>query len=318
MIEAQSATHAAIQKLLKEIEALPQDAQLAVHGVDLTIQLSNLEASNQQLRVQIQKGVKQLTEKDHVSAEVLIKAQEDEFLSLQLWAQALKHRIHSCIHEQWFESGRLERAYFWAMLGLLHNPICLYYWTPTYTVRGTDHKAHAQMADALKRQAPAIKKLVSWYNSICEQLKKLQSQSPRHRDKSIPKPLDVKMLFTLAEDENIWEDAGLGLDEEEHPPAWLADETTRDGIKAMHIHDRTVEDIICLKEQMKYLVMWLSEELALVRDVIARCKGKSDPCIDSPCSFVLPLLLLSGYFYKRSIFIIPTPVLAVACPCPGL
>jgi hypothetical protein len=45
-----------------------------------------ISQSNQQLGVRIQKGVKQLTEKDHVLAEMLIKAQEDEFLGMRLQA----------------------------------------------------------------------------------------------------------------------------------------------------------------------------------------------------------------------------------------
>lgn len=137
----------------------------------------------------------------------------------------------------------------------------------------TDHKAHAQTADALKRRAPAIKKLVKRYNTLCNELKQLQARSHQHKRKSIPKPLEVLALFTLAEDDNVWEDAGLDLDEDDHPPAWLADESTRSGIKAMHIHDRAVEDILRLKEQMKALVMWLKDEMSAIRKAISQCQG---------------------------------------------
>jgi hypothetical protein len=85
--------------------------------------------------------------------------------------------------------------------------------------------------------------------------------------------LEVSALFTLAEDDNVWEDAGLDLDEDDHPPAWLADESTRSGIKAMHIHDRAVEDILRLKEQMKALVMWLKDEMSAIRKAISQCQG---------------------------------------------
>jgi hypothetical protein len=138
-----------------------------------------------------------------------------------------------------------------------------------------DHKAHAQTADALKRRAPAIKKLVHRYNAICKQLQVLQLKSRQHRMKSTPKPLDVSELFALGDDDNIWEDTGLDLDEEESPPAWLADEKTRSGIKAMHIHDRALEDITRLKGQMKSLVVWLKDQLVAIQLAQSQSKGES-------------------------------------------
>ncbi|KAF9506035.1 hypothetical protein BS47DRAFT_1254742, partial [Hydnum rufescens UP504] len=239
MIEAQSTTQASIQKLLKDMAALPDNSESAEQRVDMTIQQSDLEASNQRLSARIAKAVKQLTEKDSASAAVLEKAKGDKFPALKLRIRALKHRIRARIRERRFESERLERAYFRATL---------------------DHKAHAQTADALKRRAPAIKRLVSQYNTLCGDLKKLQSRSPSHRDKTIPKPLEVSSIFGLGDADEVWEDAGLDLDEEEHPPAWLADEPTRNGIKAMHIHDRAIEDISYLKDQLQSLVAWLKGE----------------------------------------------------------
>ena len=109
---------------------------------------------------------------------------------------------------------------------------------------------------------------------LCDQLKHLQARSRQHKQKSIPKPLEVSTLFALAEDDDVWEDTGLDLDEEDHPPAWLADDSTRSGIKAMHIHDRAVEDILHLKEQMKALVMWLKDNMAAIRKATSQCEGK--------------------------------------------
>lgn len=108
---------------------------------------------------------------------------------------------------------------------------------------------------------------------LCDQLKRLQARSRQHKQKSIPKSLEASTLFALADDGNIWEDAGLDLDEEEDPPAWLADDSTRNGIKAMHIHDRAVEDISRLKEQMKALVMWLKDEMCAIRKAMSQCEG---------------------------------------------
>ena len=149
MIEAQSSTQSTIQKLLKEMATLPQNAESAERRVDLTIQQSDLEASNQHLSARIAKGVKQLTEKDSASAAILKKAQNDKFLSLRLRGRALKHRIRTRIHERRFESEWLERAYFRATLGRFG---ILYIWYHTNDSKpwSLDHKAHAQTADALK------------------------------------------------------------------------------------------------------------------------------------------------------------------------
>lgn len=117
MIESQSNTQLAIQKLLQEMADLPENGESAERRVDLTIQQSDLQASSERLACRIAKGIKQLTNKDHASAAVLSKAQHDKFLSLRLRARALKHRIRSRIRERRFESERLVRAYFRATLG---------------------------------------------------------------------------------------------------------------------------------------------------------------------------------------------------------
>jgi hypothetical protein len=116
MIEAQSNTQAAIQKLLEDMAALLDNSESAEQRVDMTIQQSDLEASNQQLSACITKAVKQLTEKDSASAAVLEKAKGDKFLALKLHIWALKHHIRACIRERRFESEWLERAYFRATL----------------------------------------------------------------------------------------------------------------------------------------------------------------------------------------------------------
>jgi len=121
MIESQSSTQSAIKNLLKEMASLGEDSQSAERRVDLSIQQSDLEASNQRLSVRIAKGVKQLMDKDHATARMLKKAQEDKFIGLCLRARALKHRIRSRIRERRFESERLERAYFRVTLGVFQK-----------------------------------------------------------------------------------------------------------------------------------------------------------------------------------------------------
>ncbi|KAF9514017.1 hypothetical protein BS47DRAFT_1282585, partial [Hydnum rufescens UP504] len=139
------------------------------------------------------------------------------FLGLRLQAQAVKHRLRSHIRERCFESERLERSYFRSTL---------------------DHKAHAQTAEALKRRMPGIRALAKRYNTLCAQLSDMKARSAIHKNAVIPKPVDINGLFDIGVDDAIWEDAGLDGDAEEAPPAWLADEGIREGIKAMLMYDQ--------------------------------------------------------------------------------
>ncbi|KAF9502863.1 hypothetical protein BS47DRAFT_1310594, partial [Hydnum rufescens UP504] len=82
------------------------------------------------------------------------------------------------------------------------------------------------------------------YNEICARLKDLKQQLTVHSLKQIPKELNIDRLFNVDLDESIGEDAGLDLDEGDVPPAWLADDATWEGIKAVQLFDRTGEEIL--------------------------------------------------------------------------
>ena len=138
-----------------------------------------------------------------------------------------------------------------------------------------DHKAHAQTADAIKRCSPGIKKLARRYNEICVHLGDMKRRSAVHSKKQIPKVLDIDRLFNIDLDESVWEDAGLDLDDGDMPPAWLADEATREGIKAVQLFDRASEELLRLQHEFSALVLWLSEELQAVQSAQFDCKGKS-------------------------------------------
>ncbi|KAF9511891.1 hypothetical protein BS47DRAFT_1283341, partial [Hydnum rufescens UP504] len=110
-------------------------------------------------------------------------------------------------------------------------------------VHSQDHKAHAQTAEAFKQQMPGIRALAKRYNTLCAQLSDMKAQSATHKNAVIPKPVDINDLFDIGVDDAIWEDAGLNGDAEEAPPAWLADEGIRDGIKAMLMYNCGKEEI---------------------------------------------------------------------------
>jgi len=66
----------------------------------------------------------------------------------------------------------------------------------------------------------------------------------------------------------------LDLDDGDTPPAWLTDEATREGIKAVHILDRAHEELLRLQHEFDALILWLSEELQAVECAQVHCKGK--------------------------------------------
>lgn len=106
------------KNLLKAITDLPVDNGPAAEvKFDLELQLQNQAGSQQRLADRIKRAVKQLTEKDKLSARALENARKDPFLSLHLRARAMKQRLRNRIRERRFESERLERSYFRATLG---------------------------------------------------------------------------------------------------------------------------------------------------------------------------------------------------------
>jgi hypothetical protein len=60
-------------------------------------------------------------------------------------------------------------------------------------------------------------------------------------------------------DDDIWQDVGLD-DEEDSVPAWLGDEDTRRGIKALLELDRCFEEEECLGRERCALQEWFIEE----------------------------------------------------------
>lgn len=102
----------------------------------------------------------------------------------------------------------------------------------------------------------------------------MKRRSTAYSKKQIPKELDIDRLFNLDLDESVWEDAGLDLDEGDAPPAWLADDATREGIKAVHMLDRASEELVRLQHEFRALALWLTEEFEAIGSAKVCCKGK--------------------------------------------
>ncbi|THV05927.1 hypothetical protein K435DRAFT_849380 [Dendrothele bispora CBS 962.96] len=84
------------------------------------------------------------------------------------------------------------------------------------------------------------------------------------RNAIAPAPIDVSELFKLDIADELWQDIGLNYDEidveQKPPPPWLADESVRQGIRAMLELDRCEEEEERLAVERRAMQSWLKEE----------------------------------------------------------
>ncbi|KAJ6574189.1 hypothetical protein B0H19DRAFT_935048 [Mycena capillaripes] len=77
-----------------------------------------------------------------------------------------------------------------------------------------------------------------------------------------PERIPSDSLYKLDVDDPIWQDVGLGDDEDTNrdPPPWLCDDDVRSGIRAMLQLERTEEEDVILKKERRSMRIWFIEE----------------------------------------------------------
>ncbi|KIJ05080.1 hypothetical protein PAXINDRAFT_21635 [Paxillus involutus ATCC 200175] len=140
-------------------------------------------------------------------------------------ALAVKTRIRDHLHQRKFELERIERAY-------------------RQTVGDQRLRSHAEAS--VKRREPTLLRLVTTYNGLCDKLMALIRQQKAVRGAVMPHYIPREGLFELNVDDDIWQDVGLTGDEAE-PPAWLADDKVRVGIRDLLEKDQCVEEEMRLR-----------------------------------------------------------------------
>ncbi|KAG1845352.1 hypothetical protein F4604DRAFT_1884323 [Suillus subluteus] len=155
----------------------------------------------------------------------LEKMKKDIYLTVHLNARAIKTRIRDRLRQQKFELERLERSY-------------------RATVNA-ERKLHANTQHSIKRREPGILKLITTYNAP-------PSAVPPH---IIP----CDGVFQLDVDDDIWQDVGLD-DDTLNPPAWLSDDTVRNGIRLQLEVDRCNEEEARLMWERAVIQEWMLAE----------------------------------------------------------
>jgi hypothetical protein len=112
---------------------------------------------------------------------------------------------------------------------------------------------------SIKRREPTIVKIVSTYNTLCDQLYALIRQRKAPVGAIAPLPISRDGVFQLDVDDEIWQDVGLE-DETVDPPRWLADERVRRGIRLLLDHDRCMEEEDRLKRERCVMQEWMIME----------------------------------------------------------
>ncbi|KAG1730468.1 hypothetical protein EDB19DRAFT_1897065 [Suillus lakei] len=205
----------------------------------------------------------------------LMTMKNNIFLTIRLNTHAVKTRIRDHLRQRKFELERLERS---------------------YQATVNEHQLRSNTQYSIKRQEPAILKLVSTYNGLCTQLQSLIRQRRAPPSAIPPHLIAHDGIFLLNVDDEIWQDIGLD-DEGMHLPAWLSDEATRSGIRLQLELNRCVEEETRLRRERSVMQEWMLAEWEAVQTALRdpandlvmpfhlKARAEELLCICIPCTW---------------------------------
>ncbi|KAI6142447.1 hypothetical protein BKA82DRAFT_4331470 [Pisolithus tinctorius] len=224
----------ALEKSVQNHQSHVDQLEMDLHNdcvndiIDFNLQLTAAQAS-------LSKATQALRQKKSalgVSAQTdLYLLRNNKWLQTQTNAQALKVRIRECLLQRKFEFEQLEQS--------SKNSI-------------NENNLQSHVKSSIKQQEPAISKLVTSYNTLCDEL-----MAPPGAIS--PFPIPPKGIFQLEVDSDIWQDVGLA-EGCANPPSWLADEAVRKGIRLMLEVDCCNEEERRLSREQSALQEWFSVE----------------------------------------------------------
>ncbi|KAG6822999.1 hypothetical protein H0H92_011799 [Tricholoma furcatifolium] len=165
-------------------------------------------------------------------------------------ALAVKQRLRDKLRSRKFELDRVERS---------------------FRKQVNDQKVNDHTEASVKRRDPSITKLAGIYNELQTQLEAMVAKGVAPPGALPPQKIPTKGLFALDVDDTIWQDVGLTDDMGSinvTPPAWLADDRVRDGIRAFLEHDRCIEEEERVRHECQSMRLWFMEEWSVVNRAI--------------------------------------------------
>ncbi|OAX32637.1 hypothetical protein K503DRAFT_794704 [Rhizopogon vinicolor AM-OR11-026] len=150
----------------------------------------------------------------------LQQLKKNAYLQVRMNAHALKARLRDRLQQQKFELEKLKRSY-------------------RNTVNELNLRSHTETS--IKQREPMILKIVSTYNTLCNQLCALIHQCKAPPGAIAPLYISRQGIFQLDVDNEIWQDVGLEGEVVDLPP-WLANDNVCQGIRLLLDHDRCVEE----------------------------------------------------------------------------
>ncbi|KIJ05254.1 hypothetical protein PAXINDRAFT_24067, partial [Paxillus involutus ATCC 200175] len=207
-----------------------------VHDVEsFEIEIADARSQHNNLLETLQRRREGLSVTGHAK---LVALRGNVFLQVHMNALAVKTQIRDRLRQRKFELERIEWAY-------------------RQTVGDQRLRSHAEAS--VKRREPTLLRLVTTYNGLCDKLMALIRQQKAVRDAVMPHYIPRKGLFELDVDDDIWQDVGLTGDEAE-PPAWLADDKARVGIRDLLEKDQCIEEEMRLRRECCNLQEWCQVE----------------------------------------------------------
>ncbi|THU92423.1 hypothetical protein K435DRAFT_672151, partial [Dendrothele bispora CBS 962.96] len=225
-------------KLLQDIIANPNaiDYEVASAEVDLPRVLEDYKKTTEKLRRK--ENALGATEKKQIH-----HLAKSPYVNKAMNARALKTRLCERVRSRKFELDRVERS-------------C--------RKQRSEKQLNEHTEDSVRRRDPGIQQLALKYNKLVREMKDLIVLKRAPKNAIAPAPIDVSELFKLDIADELWQDIGLNYDEidveQKPPPPWLADESVRQGIRAMLELDRCEEEEERLAVERRAMQSWLKEE----------------------------------------------------------
>lgn len=283
--QTQTAGKKAVQELMSAQEKHDQSVpvlqslqKLQTQDLETLEAINDLSSTVSQLKLRYARLRELLQVSEH---EPLADIAFDTYYTKRINALAVKARLRMKLQERKFENEKIEREYRNIMNSVNHAPSrnrmslssrSPFLLTPMLLL---ETNLHAQVDAGTSRRQPNFHKLATTYNKLCEDITTLITAGRAPPTAISPLPVDMKTLYELAVDDDIWQDVGL-IDDEgggARSPPWAVDLSTRTAIRALLELDRALEEETRLRRERCNLQEFAVSEWNAIQAAIASSTG---------------------------------------------